>query len=273
MGGVRLSGHLLKGLRAAIGFMTTIPVSIQEGDYESFLARLYLFVPVGLLIGLLAGMAGMAFQWLLPVPFAAALALGCIFLLTGINHVDGLSDMADGMATSGSREKKIKSMKDVHAGSGGILGIGLDLLFLYVLLSAFAGSDVPLIYPLLVAEACAKVAMISVIAFGTSMGPGMGALAITAAKKSHYAAGVIFALAAIAIAMAATGMLYSGLPAWRIWAAGAGAALSPFVVAALLMRAADRNFGGVNGDVMGAANEIGRIAALAFMGVVLWTHW
>jgi hypothetical protein len=24
---------------------------------------------------------------------------------------------------------------------------------------------------------------------------------------------------------------------------------------------------------MGAANEIGRIAALAVMGVVLWTHW
>jgi adenosylcobinamide-GDP ribazoletransferase len=253
--------------------MTAIPVSIKEGDYENFLARLYLFIPVGLLVGLLVGTAGLVFQWLLPAPFAAALTIGCIYLLTGINHIDGLSDTADGLVTSGPREKKIKSMKDVHAGSGGILAIGLDLLFLYALLSAFAGSDMPLLYPLLVAETCAKVAMITVIAFGTSIGPGMGAMAIAAAKKSHYAAGVVIALTAITIATVVTGMAYTGLPAWRIWAAGIGAILSSFVVAALLMRAADRNFGGVNGDVMGAANETGRIAALAVMGVMLWMHW
>jgi adenosylcobinamide-GDP ribazoletransferase len=264
---------MMKGLRAAVGFMTGIPVSIKEGDYESFLARIYLFIPVGLLIGLLVGIAGLAFQWLLPVPFAAVLTIGCICLLTGINHLDGLSDTADGLVTSGPREKKIRSMKDVHSGAGGILAIGLDLMFLYALLSAFAGSDVPLLYPLLVAEVCAKVAMITVIAFGTSLGPGMGAMAIAAANKSHYAAGVIIALVAIAIATVATGTYYTGVPAWRLAAAAIAALLAPFVVAAVLMRTADRNFGGVNGDVMGAANEIGRIAALTAMGVVLWTHW
>jgi adenosylcobinamide-GDP ribazoletransferase len=263
----------VKGLRAAIGFMTHIPVSIRDGDYDCFLARVYLFIPVGLLIGLLIGVAGLAFQELLPAPFAAVLTIGCICLLTGINHLDGLADMADGLVTSGPQEKKIRSMKDVHAGSGGILAIGLDLLFLYALLSTFAGSDMPLLYPLLVAEVCAKVTMITVIAFGTSLGPGMGAMAIAAAKKSHYIAGVIIALAVIIIATLATGMSYTGVPAWRLGAAGIAALLSPFAVAAVLMRAADRNFGGVNGDVMGAANEIGRIAALAAMGVVLWTHW
>jgi adenosylcobinamide-GDP ribazoletransferase len=264
---------MMKGLRAAVGFMTSIPVSIKEGDYECFLNRIYLFIPVGLLVGLLVGMAGLAFQWLLPAPFAAALTIGAIYLLTGINHIDGLTDTADGLVTSGPREKKIRSMKDVHAGSGGILAIGTALLFLYALLSTFAGSDLPLLYPLLIAEACAKVAMITVIAFGTSIGPGMGAMAIAAAKKSHYTAGVIVALAAITIATVVTGMLYTDMPAWRIWAAGIAAMISPFVVAILLMRAADRNFGGVNGDVMGAANEIGRIAALAVTGMVLWMHW
>jgi adenosylcobinamide-GDP ribazoletransferase len=253
--------------------MTGIPVSIKEGDYESFLARIYLFVLVGLLVGLLVGAAGLIFQWLLPVPFAAALTIGCIYLLTGINHMDGMSDTADGLVTSGPREKKIRSMKDVHAGAGGILAIGLDLLFLYALLSTFAGSDMPLLYPLLVAEACAKMAMVTVIAFGTSLGPGMGAMAIAAAKKSHYVAGVIIALAAISIATIATGMSCSSVPTWRLWAAGIAALVSSFAVGAVLLRVAGRNFGGVNGDVMGAANEIGRIAALAAMGVVLWTHW
>jgi adenosylcobinamide-GDP ribazoletransferase len=163
--------------------------------------------------------------------------------------------------------------RPVHAGAGGILAIGLDLLFLYALLSAYAGSDVPLLYPLLVAEVCAKVAMITVIAFGTSLGPGMGAMAIAAAKKSHYVAGVIIAIIVIAIATVVTGTYYTGIPAWRLAAAAIAALPAPIVVAAVLMRAADRNFGGVNGDVMGAANEIGRIAALTAMGVVLWTHW
>jgi adenosylcobinamide-GDP ribazoletransferase len=264
---------MVKGLRAAVGFLTHIPVSIQEGDYECFLARVYLFIPVGLLIGLLVGVAGLAFQELLPAHFAAALAIGSIYLLTGINHIDGLADTADGLVTSGPREKKIQSMKDVHAGSGGILAIGLDLLFLYALLETFAGSGMPLLYPLLVAETCAKVTMITVIAYGTSLGPGMGAMAIAAAKKSHYRAGVSIALIAITIAALVIGVVYAGYPAGRTLAAGIGALLSSFVVAQLLMGAADRNFGGVNGDVMGAANEIGRIAALAVMGVVLWMHW
>jgi adenosylcobinamide-GDP ribazoletransferase len=36
---------------------------------------------------------------------------------------------------------------------------------------------------------------------------------------------------------------------------------------------ASRHFGGVNGDVMGAANEIGRAAALVVLGVLVWTLW
>jgi adenosylcobinamide-GDP ribazoletransferase len=63
------------------------------------------------------------------------------------------------------------------------------------------------------------------------------------------------------------------VPAWRLGAAAIAALVSSLAIGAVLIRVADRNFGGVNGDVMGAANEIGRIAALAAMGVVLWTHW
>jgi adenosylcobinamide-GDP ribazoletransferase len=273
VGGVCLAGDSISGLRAAIGFLTTIPVSVKEGDYDSFVSRLYLFIPVGLLAGMLIGIAGLAFQWLLPAPFAAVLTVACIILLTGINHIDGLSDMADGLVTSGPPEKKIRSMKDVHAGAGGILAIGLDLLFLYAMLSTFAGSDVPLLLPLFVAEVCAKVAMITMIAFGKSLGPGMGAVVIAAAKKSHYAAGIIVAWAAIAIVVVVTGMFYHGLPEWRIWLAGLLAMLSPLAVAAVVLAMSRRNFGGVNGDVMGAANEMARIAALVVMGAVLWMRW
>ncbi|HUL62966.1 MAG TPA: adenosylcobinamide-GDP ribazoletransferase [Methanocella sp.] len=273
MGGVHLAGALIKGLRAAIGFLTTIPVRIEEGDYESFISRIYLFVVVAIGVGVLAGGAGLVFQRLLPAPFAAALTLGGIFALTGINHVDGLSDTADGLVTSGPKERKIASMKDVHAGAGGILAIGLDLLFLFALLLAFVGDGLPVVYPLFVAEVGAKVATITVIAYGKSMGPGMGASAIAAARKSHFAAGVAIAWAAIVVATVLAITSYHGYPAGRLAMAGIGAMLTPLVAAALVKGAAESNFGGVNGDVMGAANEIGRIAVLAVTGVLLWTHF
>lgn len=263
----------MRGFRAAVGFMTSIPVTVGEGDYERFIARVHLFVAVGLLAGLLIGAAGLVLQALLPAPLAALLTIGCILGLAGINHVDGLSDTADGLVTPGPPGKKIASMKDVHAGAGGVLAIGLDLLSLYALLSTFAGSGLPLLFPLLAAEACAKVAMTTVIAFGKSAGPGMGAIAIAAAKKEDYYGGVLLAGAIVLIAAAITGSWTGDGLSWRFWAAVAAAMLSPLVVARALMAAADRNFGGVNGDVMGAANEIGRIAALAAMGAVLWMRW
>ncbi len=74
LGGVHLADNMVKGLRAAVGFMTHIPVSIQEGDYDCFLSRVYLFIPVGLLIGLLIGSGRPGLPGLLPPSFAAALA-------------------------------------------------------------------------------------------------------------------------------------------------------------------------------------------------------
>ena len=62
-----------------------------------------------------------------------------------------------------------------------------------------------------------------------------------------------------------------GIYAWYMGLAGLSShTISTAWSAVVLMRIADRNFGGVNGDVMGAANEIGRIAALIVMGVIIW---
>ncbi|HHI30397.1 MAG TPA: adenosylcobinamide-GDP ribazoletransferase, partial [Candidatus Methanoperedenaceae archaeon] len=51
-------------------------------------------------------------------------------------------------------------------------------------------------------------------------------------------------------------------------------ALVVSTIAALLLRAtANRQFGGVSGDVIGAANEVARIAALVTLsGVFSWMH-
>ena len=106
MGCFHLAADLLRGLSAAVGFLTTLPVRIADGDYECFVERQYLFVVVALAIGLILGISGTIFQWLLPAQFAGVLVVAGIFLVTGINHIDGLADMGDGLVTSGSRERR-----------------------------------------------------------------------------------------------------------------------------------------------------------------------
>ena len=219
------------------------------------------------------GIAGTAFQWLLPAPFAAVMIVAAIFLLTGINHIDGLSDFGDGLVASGPREKKVKAMKDVHAGAGGLLFMAMDLLFLFALAMTFAGSTTWLLMPLLVAEVCAKAAQVTVIAFGKSAHEGMGSYLINRMKKWHYLAAMISAWTVIAIVMTVAALLSGGGNAVRTIAATGLAMLSPLATALVILIISDRNFGGVNGDVIGATNEIARIVALGVVGAALWMHF
>jgi len=263
------------GIKAGLGFLTTLPARADEADFEAFMGHIYLFIIVGALIGLALGVLGFVSRWLLPVTLVPPLVIAFVYLLTGINHLDGLSDFGDGLIASGTKEKKVSAMKDVHAGAGGILFIGMDLLFLYATISLFAGFGAfHLLLGLLAAEVCAKVCMATVAAFGESLGPGMGAMLIEKTKREHYMFGLAFA---IVVCVAAAG-LFAVLPGARpnlpLYAlagflpVSVSAALGLFIV-----DVADRHFGGVNGDVMGAANEIGRVAALLVLGVLVWTLW
>ena len=268
-----MAADILRGLRAAVGFLTTLPVRIADGDYDCFVSRQYLFVVVALIIGLIIGVSGTVFQWLLPAQFAGVLVVAGVFLVTGINHIDGLADMGDGLVTSGSREKKITSMKDVHTGAGGVLFMSMDLLFLYALISTFAGSSMPLLMPLLVAEVCAKTAQITVIALGKSAHEGMGSFMIKGMKKSHWLAGMICAWVVVLLAITVAALFWSDGQPLRVIVAGILVMQSPVATALIIIFITERNFGGVNGDVIGASNEIARIVALGVMGAVLWMHF
>ncbi|AFC99850.1 cobalamin-5'-phosphate synthase [Methanocella conradii HZ254] len=265
--------QLLTGIRSGFGFLTTVPVNSDEKGFEAFMGNIYLFIIVGALIGAILGVVGIILLWLLPHALVPVLVLACIYLLTGINHIDGLSDFGDGIVASGTAEKKIAAMKDAHAGAGGILFIGMDLLFLYATISLFAGfGGLYLPIGLLIAETCAKVCIATVAAFGASLHQGMGSMLIERTRKEHYLAGLAIA---IVICVGAMGLLAFQPFMWRkalmLPLAGFLAVALSVALGLLIVDAATKNFGGVNGDVMGAANEIGRIASMLALGALLWT--
>jgi len=83
--------------------------------------RLYLFPVIGMVIGLLIGGIGYLFGSVLPPEAASVMIVASLYYLTGINHLDGLSDFGDGFVAHGSREKKIGAMRDVSLGIGGVV--------------------------------------------------------------------------------------------------------------------------------------------------------
>lgn len=278
-----MDSQVMKGFRAGIAFLTTIPMRLEQDDFKCFIDRIYIFILVGLVAGAILGVAGYLLQVFLPPALVPILVITCIYLLTGINHLDGLSDVGDGIIAHGTREKKIEAMKDVHSGAGGILFIGMDLLFLFSAISLFTGMGFILLFPMFVAEVCAKVAMATVASFGKSGHEGMGSLVVIGAKKEHYFIGLILAIAAAFLAMVIwalstsslsgltfDGYLLVGLRAVTMGILGLLAVIAAVLTGSAFIGIGNKHFGGVSGDLMGASNEVARIVALLLMGILLW---
>lgn len=210
---------------------------------EGTAKKSYLFPVIGLFIGILIGMISfILFQYLDPI-LAAILTLFVLYLITGINHIDGLADFADGICALGDKERKVKAMKDTQAGVAGILA--LFFMFAIYLFSFYQiAGDILFI---IVAEISAKTSMLIAIFLGRSRGDGLGSIFIKNLNRRTFPLSLLFSLI-ICFSLA----YYSGLIALTM------ALFTSFMITII----AHRNFGYVSGDVLGSVNEISRMVAL-----------
>jgi len=264
-------GDFLFAARSCLGFLTTIPVGISMEGLAALGKRLYLFPVIGAVIGLLVGGIGYLFGSLLPPEAASVMIVASLYYLTGINHLDGLSDFGDGFVAHGSREKKIGAMRDVSLGIGGVVFCVIAVLGLFAAMSGVLGRDpagvgvgYQFLAVMIAAEVSAKQAMLTISAFGKSIHPGLGSIMIDETGFREFAIGLIFsgAVCVLVFAVAGGGMYVgpgagAGLPVLGVAMLGSAIALSLVV-----LRIANRNFGGISGDVIGATNEIARLGAL-----------
>jgi len=224
-----------------IGFFTRIPsgkTSIKKAAEYSFL------LPVlGVFIGLIVGVFSFLFFKYMFGFLAALLTIVFLFLITGLNHLDGLADFADGLYTSGTKERKIEAMKDVKIGIAGVTFVLFTILFLVYAIFLIKGD----IYKIVITEICAKTAMLSALFFSKPLGSGIGKLFIEKINKAAYPFSVLFS---IVISFILLGFL------------GVSAVIISIIVSLIMVFVAFRGFGGVNGDVIGAINEISRIVCM-----------
>jgi len=249
---------MLKEIKNLIAFLTIIPVCMDPDCLTDAANYMYLFPLLGAFIGLLAGM----FAWLLLNILAASivgiLTLGFILLITGLHHTDGLLDFGDGIMYQGSSQRKIEIMHDQQTGTG-----GLTLGLVTILTTAFCIAQFNqhfIIQSLIVSEVSAKLAMVAMAWVGRSAHEGMNTYFVNAMHGQYRNLRLIVALfIALSIAL------------FLLSAAGFTVVVAGLVVALVLIAISGRHFKGVTGDVLGAGNELARLASLiAILVVVRW---
>ena len=118
---------------AAVAFLTIV------GRGSTPDARTMRWFPVvGLVLGAIVGgtwwLADQAFT-----PFlAAALAVAADLAITGMLHVDGLADSADGLLPHLDRDRRLAIMAQPDIGAFGVAAVGIALLLRVAALSSMA---------------------------------------------------------------------------------------------------------------------------------------
>ncbi len=235
---------MLKEISSVFSFLTIFPSS--SATLENVAKYMYIFPIVGIVIGLLVGSIGFGLSFFLDPLLVSLLVVASIAIVTGIHHADGLADFADGLMVKGSKEKKIKAMKDLSTGSAGIVGIVLYLVGLIITISLTSGFD--LFRAILISEILAKFSMVLMASLGTSASLGSNSPFVEIMKdKRKLAAAFVIMLIPIAIIGETTGLVMLGVT---------------FILTMFILAISTRSFGGITGDVLGATNELTRLASL-----------
>jgi adenosylcobinamide-GDP ribazoletransferase len=232
----------MKRFLAALRFLTCFPVPGSWGSAEEDLAR---SVPCFPLVGLLLGGLGAATAWVLgrlDVPaMLAALALVVLLLsFSGCLHLDGLSDSADGLLSSRSRDRMLEIMKDSHVGPMGLVAV---LVILLAKFSALASMSPGLRWPaVLLMPVAGRAAIVVHLALLRYVRPG-GLGTIFCQQGNRLTAAWALALLA--------------LVGWGLFGLR-GLAIGSVALAVMLVSAGYlyRKLGGITGDTLGAACEL-----------------
>lgn len=248
-------------MRELFGLLTRIRVSSVSMDLEKAARQQYLFVIVGFVVGLFAFTVSIiASEFLRKDLFlvSGGIVLIVLYLVTGILHTEGLADFSDGVMAGGTPERKRAAMKDVHLGAAGVFSAALFLIIFFGTASTvvqraldpISASPLPWTVPFavgfLLSEMAGKLAINSIMFLGPSSHSGMGTLFVQSASGAKL-------MLAILIASVISFLLVGWLFFLTLLGLLAGYAIT---------RLARRNFGGIGGDSLGAANEVGRLLTL-----------
>jgi adenosylcobinamide-GDP ribazoletransferase len=269
-----IARRLAADVTSALAFLTVLPVPVLDAGTRGLGRAVAWFPLVGALVGALAGGVRAGAEPLLGALPATVLSVAALVVLTGALHQDGLADTADGLGSGKPAEAALAVMRRSDIGPFGVVTLVLVLLLQVVCVDRLV-QDGPSGISLLVMSVVVSRAVLPFIcatrvpaarndglgaAVAASVTPGLLllSLALTAACLGAVAA-LPAALAPGNLGGMPGGSTASTLsPAWHVVAL----VVVPAVVTGLVARRCVRRFGGITGDVLGAAVEITLTTAL-----------
>lgn len=245
----------LGAIRGSVGFLTRLPVAHRDGDWDAFRSRPTVFPLVGAVAGAAAAIPLLAVEYL-PAPTVALGYVLAVYAVTGVHHLDGVADLGDALIVHGDRERRREVLKDTTTGVGAVLAVAITIAGLALAGLGLAGLPVLAAVGVAIGtEVGAKLGMAAMACFGAASHDGMGRQFTEAATPGAFVAPAGIVLSAAAL----------------VWPRPAAVAICGGVAGIVLPWTwANRRLGGINGDVFGAANEIGRVVG-AHAGVIAWT--
>lgn len=249
---------------------TVIPVNVSGEDVDDLSHHFWIAPLIGLFYGTVAGLL----FFLLVSEFDGLVSAALVILVVhGLNrflHFDGLIDLGDGLIATGSHEKKLAAMKDTRVGAG---GVGFGTIFTILTIASLASvwhfyPGLEVLFLPLAMEVLAKNTLVTVAAMGESR-EGLGSPFVrNTAKSAALMSPVLSFIILIAVLLLLPG---TGLGPVSAAMFVLVLVLTSTLVGIIVAGQARRSFGCVNGDVMGASNELSKpfVLLVGVSGVVL----
>jgi adenosylcobinamide-GDP ribazoletransferase len=240
----------VKGWALALSWLTVLPVRAGAPEAGVAAAAIRWAPVIGALLGaaaaaLLLGLSALG----VPALAAGLLTVGFLAVATRGMHLDGLADTADGLGCYGPPERALAVMRDGGAGPFAVVTLIVLLGTQATALAALAPHGLRAVTAVAVAAAAGRAGFAWVARRGVRAARPGGLGATVAGSQQWWVAPAWWSALALA-----------GLLAWG-WRGALAVGLGAILVV-VLSRHTARRFGGMTGDVLGAASEVATTAAL-----------
>lgn len=248
--------NVLRSIIMAFACFSAIPMPRVDWTENNMRYMMAAFPLVGLAVG------GCVWLWHL---FCGALSASVLLhavgltlvpiVLTGGIHMDGFADVVDARASHAEPERKRAILKDPHVGAFAVLGIVCYVLAYCALAREVSDKCIPLMCLVPALSRC--LSGLAAILSQPSSKTGMLAWVSTPASTKSVRIALVCILAATAVAAVVLNPVVG---------------LAMIVLAALtlayVLRLAQREFGGISGDLLGYYLQVAELVMLACVALV-----
>ena len=252
---------ILRTIAVTFAQYSRIPMPRFEWKDKDLRYSMAAFPLVGVVIGLIWLLLYGSAVWVSIPDVATALLLAAVpLIVTGGFHVDGFMDVADAVSSYGSREDKLRILKDPHIGAFSVIRLSIAGLIYIASIIVILASETAMPVMRILAAGFAlsrSLSALSVLTFRSAKNEGMLYYEASSAKTGR---NVNLVMIAIWIALLCAAMMYIDI------LAGAFSFCAAVLSFAWYRHLSYKEFRGITGDTAGyfvVICEVAMAAALA----------